>query len=495
MDDLELLAEGGLSITEDDLAAYALRHEENAEREAWMQTEDGADARAEDLVEEGATADAAEAGAEVDGAELLQVPKSPGQQLIAFCEKCEYMPCSEIESELSQMNFGKAELNTVEPEARRPPPSWADGSMAAEVKGLEDEEKLFDFSGRIGKLFLKVHAKGTNAHIEYNVKSDHAFKEEYRAEWQAILCTIFIVGKIHTKTQIRVDSTKGKFMDFGSLVETFGIHYNRERAIRLGKIHAAKCVMLKQGFVKKDTLAGCTLFLKLESEWAEEFTQAWQTYEKTNDAEGNTSGNENKGDQAPSRISNVAACEKAALELKQRRDASRNATGADGASSSSAPKATEKKAAKKPARGAKEPARGAKEPASSAKNTGGSDEETDKGRGGKKVSEKRSFEKMNLDELLMAAKKLKNRHNPAQSKFTQILGLLGSEKGGKDWQSKRIGEDHIDCMISAEKEIQASMTEFESSFLLSDGKIADLKTQMTESALQVGGDDRDRLNM
>ena len=62
MDDLELLAEGGLSITEDDLAAYALRHEENAEREAWMQTEDGADARAEDLVEEGTTADAAEAG-------------------------------------------------------------------------------------------------------------------------------------------------------------------------------------------------------------------------------------------------------------------------------------------------------------------------------------------------------------------------------------------------------------------------------------------------
>ena len=53
MDDLELLTEGGLSITEDDLAAYALRHEENAEREAWMQTEDGADARAEDLVEEG----------------------------------------------------------------------------------------------------------------------------------------------------------------------------------------------------------------------------------------------------------------------------------------------------------------------------------------------------------------------------------------------------------------------------------------------------------
>ena len=62
MDDLELLAEGGLSISEDDLAAYALRHEENAKREAWMQTEDGADARAEDLVEEGATADAAEAG-------------------------------------------------------------------------------------------------------------------------------------------------------------------------------------------------------------------------------------------------------------------------------------------------------------------------------------------------------------------------------------------------------------------------------------------------
>ena len=246
--------------------------------------------------------------------------------------------------------------------------------------------------------------------------------------------------------------------------------------------------MLKQGFVKKDTLAGCTLFLKLESEWAEEFTQAWQTYEKRNDAEDNTSGNENKGVQTPSRMSNVAAGEKAALELKQRRDASRNATGADGASSSSAPKATEKKAAKKPARGAKEPA-------SSAKNTGDSDEETDKGRGGKRDSEKRSFEKMNLDELLMAAKKLKNRHNPAQSKFTQILGLLGSEKGGKDWQSKRIGEDHIDCMISAEKEIQASMTEFESSFLLSDGKIADLKTQMTESALQVGGDDRNRLNM
>ena len=209
MDDLELLAEGGLSITEDDLAAYALRHEENAEREAWMQTEDGADARAEDIVEEGATADAAEAGAEVDGAELLQVPKSPGQQLIAFCEKCEYMSCCEIESELSQMNFGKAELSTVEPEARRPPPSWAEGSMAAEVKGLEDEEKFFDFSGRIGKLFLKVHAKGTNAHIEYNVKSDHAFKEEYRTEWQTILCTIFIIGKFIQRRRTASTPRKG----------------------------------------------------------------------------------------------------------------------------------------------------------------------------------------------------------------------------------------------------------------------------------------------
>ena len=96
-----------------------------------------------------------------------------------------------------------------------------------------------------------MHAKGTNAHIEYNVKSDHAFKEEYRAEWQAILCTIFIIGKVHTKTQIRVDSTKGKFKDFGSLVETFGIHYNRERAIRLATIHAAKCVRLSRDSWRK----------------------------------------------------------------------------------------------------------------------------------------------------------------------------------------------------------------------------------------------------
>ena len=81
--------------------------------------------------------------------------------------------------------------------------------MAAEVKGLEDEEKLFDFSGRIGKLFLKVHAKGTHAHIEYNVKSDHAFKEEYRAEWQAILCTIFIIGKFIQRRRSASTPRKG----------------------------------------------------------------------------------------------------------------------------------------------------------------------------------------------------------------------------------------------------------------------------------------------
>ena len=158
-------------------------------------------------------------------------------------------------------------------------------------------------------------------------------------EWQTLLAEAFDVWKNHTKTQMKVDKTKGRMLDFGSLVETFGISYNRERTIRLGAIHAAKCVMLKDGYTGKDRIAGCTTFLKLAEEREETFVEAWKTFEKTKELEPPTPASTDdtgNGTKKPD-LNNTAAGEAAAARLVEKRKANKE-LGAQESSASGAGK-------------------------------------------------------------------------------------------------------------------------------------------------------------
>ena len=69
--------------------------------------------------------------------------------------------------------------------------------------------------------------------------------------------------------------------DFGSLCESFGILYDRERAIRLGTRQTAKCCMMSGEWLGWNAEAECTTFLKLDQEWSEEFSEKWTLCERT----------------------------------------------------------------------------------------------------------------------------------------------------------------------------------------------------------------------
>jgi hypothetical protein len=176
-----------------------------------------------------------------------QDKKSAEDKLRDFCEKVTNLDVEGIELELKKM-FGAAQNVAKEEEmtkkARLAEQGFMKDSAVLEVAQLVETGQLFDPQGRIGKLFQKVHENGSPAHGVYNQDRQIAAKNKYKMEWQERFLDEFLIGKSHEKCFQRVDSTRGDMLDFGSLVQSYGILYDRARAVGLATKHATKCNMM-----------------------------------------------------------------------------------------------------------------------------------------------------------------------------------------------------------------------------------------------------------
>ena len=89
------------------------------------------------------------------------------------------------------------------------------------------------------------------------------------------------VAQVHDRKYQRVDRSRGRMLDFGVLVEQFGIHYDRARAIRLGSIYAKQLTLMRGGWLDVNPISKSMRFCFLDSEWSADFTESWSMYEKS----------------------------------------------------------------------------------------------------------------------------------------------------------------------------------------------------------------------
>ena len=85
------------------------------------------------------------------------------------------------------------------------------------------------------------------------------------------------------RTAIVVDKTRGEMVTFGKLVESFGIVYDRDKAIKIATKYAIKCIMLegvqRSGWTEDDKeLTGELLFYRVRKEHMSMMTESWGKY-------------------------------------------------------------------------------------------------------------------------------------------------------------------------------------------------------------------------
>ena len=92
--------------------------------------------------------------------------------------------------------------------------------------------------------FNRDHKPGTEGRSKLREDRRHVDVRKLQREWAERKLSKMKVAKTHLKKYQKVDGSKGKLLDFGALVESFGIHYDRARAIRLATNLASRAAKM-----------------------------------------------------------------------------------------------------------------------------------------------------------------------------------------------------------------------------------------------------------
>ena len=135
--------------------------------------------------------------------------------------------------------------------------------------------------GRVAQLWKSELAHATSEwKLAYKACKGWEAKAAFRKEWAARKLKEIQVSRTHSSKFSRVDTKKGEYYNFGLLVETFGVHYDKDKAILLAVKHAQKALVLGPPWIQHDAMADVTEYLKLKTQFKEEFDEAWELKEK-----------------------------------------------------------------------------------------------------------------------------------------------------------------------------------------------------------------------
>ena len=105
------------------------------------------------------------------------------------------------------------------------------------------------------------------------MKHDAAVKQQYatagtpeareacRLEWAKRQLENIRVGKQHVKSWRNVDLTKGELMNFGRVVEQYGVRFDSKAAVRCAYNYCNKAAKMGGGWSAFDEMAECMLFM------------------------------------------------------------------------------------------------------------------------------------------------------------------------------------------------------------------------------------------
>lgn len=137
----------------------------------------------------------------------------------------------------------------------------------------------------IGRLWDKALKNDADMKARYTPLKTREAKANMRAEWVKETFAQMSRGKTWTKTWQKIDTNKGKYLNFGLLVESFGIMYDRRAAVIAATKHADKCMKMKGDWVRFDKMGEVAEFLKLNREFTEDMTEAWSLWTSEHDGD------------------------------------------------------------------------------------------------------------------------------------------------------------------------------------------------------------------
>jgi hypothetical protein len=128
-----------------------------------------------------------------------------------------------------------------------------------------------------GRRFVRELSKEDK--IGYADCKGHEAKAAFRLQWAERKLQELNISRTHTKSYKHVDVTKGTYYSFGSLVESFGILYDRAAAIKSAAKHALKCEKMGGKWISYDELSETTEYYKLRREFQDIMAEKWSLCE------------------------------------------------------------------------------------------------------------------------------------------------------------------------------------------------------------------------
>ena len=98
-----------------------------------------------------------------------------------------------------------------------------------------------DARGPLAQRLSALLAKSLEEKAKYKECRSDEERRAFRLKWATTQYEQLQQSRSYSKSFQNIDTTKGEMMSFGRLVETFGIHYDREHAIECATTHALKC--------------------------------------------------------------------------------------------------------------------------------------------------------------------------------------------------------------------------------------------------------------
>ena len=150
------------------------------------------------------------------------------------------------------------------------------------------EEQEMEEALKAGKLlpgtplyvkFIREHPKGSEKAKEYNADRRYDIKHQFQMDWVERTLAKKESRKTHERSCTKKEVERSNMLDFGMLAESYGIHYDKPRAIAIATRHASKCIRLGSAWCFYDETDEIMLYRKKDNVSTVEMSEAWGLFE------------------------------------------------------------------------------------------------------------------------------------------------------------------------------------------------------------------------
>jgi hypothetical protein len=156
------------------------------------------------------------------------------------------------------------------------PPSALEGAFEDAVNCGNFEIRGGPLSGR----WARACKPDTDLYEQYALQRSRDSKAEFRMEWAKRNLQQLRVSRVHSKSYMEVDKSKGTYMTYPELVLDFGFIADQMAAEKAATNYATKCVKMGGKWLFVEPMSEAVHFLRIRREHSQIFSEKWGLYEK-----------------------------------------------------------------------------------------------------------------------------------------------------------------------------------------------------------------------